>query len=128
MKIKVAVIFGGKSTEHEISIISAVQAMNNMDTEKYDIIPLYLTKNNEFYFGKALRNINEYRNIKSLLEKCQRVILVNDGTKHKILKYPFNLFGKKVLSEFDVAFPIVHGTNVEDGTLQGFLKTFNVPF
>ena len=128
MKIKVAVIFGGKSTEHEISIISAVQAMNNMDTEKYDIIPLYLTKNNEFYFGEALRNINEYRNIKSLLEKCQRVILVNDGTKHKIIKYPFKLFGKKILGEFDVAFPIVHGTNVEDGTLQGFLKTLNVPF
>lgn len=128
MKIKVAVIFGGKSVEHEISIISAVQAMNNMDCEKYEIIPLYLTKNNEFYYGSHLRDINEFRDLKSLLKKSQRVILVNETFKNYIVSYPMKALRKNILSDFDVAFPIVHGTNVEDGTLQGYLKTLNIPF
>lgn len=128
MKIKVAVIFGGKSVEHEISIISAVQAMNNLNQEKYDIIPLYLTKNNQFYYGAHLRDINQYRNINALLKKCQRVILANEPYKNYIVKYPMKAWRKNILSDFDVAFPIVHGTNVEDGTLQGYLKTLNIPF
>lgn len=128
MKIKVAVIFGGKSVEHEISIISAVQAMNNMDDGKYEIIPLYLTKNNEFYYGEPLRDINEYRNLNALLKKCQRVILVNEKYKNFIVKYPMKALRKNILTDFEVAFPIVHGTNVEDGTLQGYLKTLNIPF
>lgn len=128
MKIKVAVIFGGKSVEHEISIISAVQAMNNMDCEKYEIIPLYLTKNNELYYGSHLRDINEFRDLKSLLKKSQRVILVNETFKNYIVSYPMKALRKNILSDFDVAFPIVHGTNVEDGTLQGYLKTLNIPF
>ncbi len=74
MKTRVAVIFGGKSTEHEISIISAVQAMNNMDADKYEIIPLYLSKENEFYTGFRLRDINEYRDLKALISKSRRVI------------------------------------------------------
>ena len=128
MKTKVAVIFGGKSTEHEISIISAVQAMNNMDEDKYEIIPLYLTKDNAFYTGEALRKMDNFRNIKTLLPKCQRVILVNEEFKNYVVRYPSKLFGKNVISEIDVALPVVHGTNVEDGTLQGYLKTLNIPF
>jgi len=128
MKTKVAVIFGGKRTEHEISIISAVQAMNNMDEDKYEIIPLYLTKDNAFYTGEALRKMDNFRNIKTLLPKCQRVILVNEEFKNYVVRYPSKLFGKNVISEIDVALPVVHGTNVEDGTLQGYLKTLNIPF
>ena len=52
MKIKVGVLFGGKSVEHEISIISAIQAIGYLDTEKYDVIPIYVTKNNEFYIAE----------------------------------------------------------------------------
>jgi len=128
MKTKVAVIFGGKSTEHEISIISAVQAMNNMDTEKYEIIPLYLTKDNMFYTGAALRSMDSFRNINTLLPKCQRVILINEKFKNYIVRYPSKLFGKNIISEVDVVLPVVHGTNVEDGTLQGYLKILNIPF
>ena len=128
MKTRVAVIFGGKSTEHEISIISAVQAMNNMDADKYEIIPLYLSKENEFYTGSRLRDINEYRDLKALISKSRRVILVNDKNKNYLVRYPLKALRKNIVSEIDVAFPIVHGTNVEDGTLQGYLKTLNLPF
>ena len=68
MKIKVAVIFGGKSVEHEISIISAVQAMGYMDREKYEVIPLYMTKENAFYAGEDLENIESFKDIPALLK------------------------------------------------------------
>ena len=64
MKLKVAVLFGGKSTEHEISIISAIQAIGYINKEKYDVIPVYMTKNNDFYVGDSIGNIEEYTHIK----------------------------------------------------------------
>ncbi|MDD6526963.1 MAG: D-alanine--D-alanine ligase [Oscillospiraceae bacterium] len=129
MKIKVGVLFGGKSVEHEISIISAIQAIGYLDTEKYDVIPIYVTKNNEFYIGEEIAKIEEYANgIKQLLNKSQRVILVSDENKTKIIKYPFKRFSNPYVDYIDIAFPIVHGTNVEDGTLQGYLKMLNIPY
>ena len=129
MKIKVGVIFGGKSVEHEISIISAIQAMQSLNKEKYDVIPIYITKNNEFYTGTRIGDIDAYRtDVKALLKESQRVLLVNDGKNVKLLRYPQKAFSKPVVGEIDVAFPIVHGTNVEDGTLQGFFKMLNLPY
>ena len=55
MKIKVGVLFGGKTVEHEISIISAIQAMGYLNRDKYDVIPIYITKNNEFYVGENIK-------------------------------------------------------------------------
>ena len=121
MKIKVGVMFGGKSVEHEISIISALQAISSMDSEKYDVIPIYITKNNEFYVGPSVGEIGSYVNIPALLKESTRVILVNDGGLVKLIKYPAKRFGSSYVDYIDVAFPIVHGTNVEDGTLEGFL-------
>ena len=128
MKIKVAVMFGGKSTEHDISIISAVQAMNNMDKSKYEIIPVYITKNNEFYTGEDALKIESFTNIKNLLSKCERVTFVSEGSKLKLVKLKNKLFSKAEISEIDVVFPVVHGTNVEDGTLQGYISMLNVPY
>ena len=83
MKLKVAVLFGGKSTEHEISIISAIQAIGYINKEKYDVIPVYMTKNNDFYVGDSIGNIEEYTHIKELLEKSTQVIFVKEGDKAK---------------------------------------------
>lgn len=128
MKIKVGVMFGGKSVEHEISIISAIQAIGSMDTEKYDVIPIYITKNNEFYVGPSVGEIESYRHIPTLLKESTRVILVNDGGLVKLIKYPAKRFSSSYVDYIDVAFPIVHGTNVEDGTLQGFLSMLDIPY
>ena len=121
-------MFGGKSVEHEISIISAIQAIGSMDTEKYDVIPIYITKNNEFYVGPSVGEIENYRNIPQLLKDSTRVILVNDGGLVKLIRYPAKRFGSLYVDYLDVAFPIVHGTNVEDGTLQGFLTMLDIPY
>lgn len=128
MKIKIGVFFGGQSVEHEVSIISALQAVNNFDRSKYDIIPIYITKRNEFYVGNEIGGIEAYQNIPALLKKSQKVILVNENEKLNLIKYPMKKFGNNIYDYIDIAFPIVHGTNVEDGALQGYLKTLRIPF
>jgi len=129
MKIKLAVMFGGKSTEHEISIISAIQAIGHINAEKYEIIPVYITKNNEFYIGENVGKISSYTNIPKLLKESQKVIFVSrpEGGAD-IVTYPMKAFKKNIVNSIDIAFPIVHGTNVEDGTLQGYLHMLNIPY
>lgn len=128
MKTRVAMLFGGKSVEHEVSVITGIQAIMNMDTDKYEVIPVYMTKENEMYVGDAVGDIEQYKNIDELLKKSQRVIMLNENGKVQLVSYPMKKFGKNTVIEIDVAFPVVHGTNVEDGALQGFLKTVGIPF
>lgn len=128
MKTRVAVLFGGKSVEHEVSVISGIQAILSMDTDKYEVIPVYLTKENEMYIGEEIGKIESYKDIGALLQKSRRVIMVRDGGKVQLIPYPLKKFGKNTPLDIDVAFPIVHGTNVEDGALQGYLKTLGIPF
>ena len=128
MKTTVAMIFGGKSVEHEVSVISGIQAINAMDTDKYDVVPVYMTKKNEMYIGDEIGRIESYKDIGALLAKSQRVILVNDNDKFALTSYPPKKFGKNHTQPVDIAFPVVHGTNVEDGAFQGYLKTIGIPF
>lgn len=128
MKIKVGVIFGGKSVEHEVSIISALQACNALNKEKYDVIPIYMTKSSEMYVGENIGKIESYSDIKSLLKSSQRVILVPNSGKTELYCFPPKKFGNNLYGNIDVVLPVVHGTNVEDGTLQGYLQTIGVPY
>lgn len=128
MKTRVAMMFGGKSVEHEVSIISGIQAIMNMDTEKYEVIPVYMSKKNEMYIGEEIGTMEAYKNIDKLLKTSQRVIFVKEDDKIFLKPYPETWKNKKKAVEIDVVFPVVHGTNVEDGALQGYLKTIGVPF
>ncbi|MBO5868946.1 MAG: D-alanine--D-alanine ligase [Oscillospiraceae bacterium] len=129
MKINVAIIFGGKSVEHEISVISALQAAEYLDREKYNPIPIYITKQGKMYTGEEIGKIESYKSIDKLLQKSKQVILTNEDGKVVMAEYPVKFrLGKKTNTVIDVVLPIVHGTNVEDGTLQGYLKTLGVPF
>ena len=120
-------MFGGKTVEHEVSVISGIQAIMAVDTDKYEVIPVYLTKDNDMYTGSDIGDISAYKDIPALLKRSQRVILVNEGGKAQLVPYPPKMFGPKPV-QIDIAFPVVHGTNVEDGALQGYLKTAGVPF
>ena len=128
MKTKVAVLFGGKSVEHEVSVISGIQAIMAMDKEKYEIIPVYLTKENDMYIGPDIGDIAAYKDIKGLLARSNRVVAVREGGRVRLVQYPHKTFGGMKPVDVDIAFPIVHGTNVEDGALQGFIKTLGIPF
>ena len=81
MKLNVGVIFGGRSLEHEMSIISAVQAMNNIDTDKYDITPIFITKENEWYTGGALRYIETFKDLDLLKRYTKNVNLIKKDGK-----------------------------------------------
>ena len=128
MKTNVAVFFGCRSVEHEVSIISAVQAMRSMNRDKYDIVPIYVTKDGEMYTSDALFTIEEYRDLPSLLKKSEPVTLVrtDGGVVMRYLKNGF--FSKHKDRVIDVAFPIVHGTNCEDGTVQGYFEYLGLPY
>ncbi|MCR5735546.1 MAG: D-alanine--D-alanine ligase [Lachnospiraceae bacterium] len=128
MKTKVAMMFGGKSVEHEVSVISGIQALHAMDTEKYDVIPVYLTKKNEMYIGQDIGEIESYKDIDGLLSRSERVIMVNDKDRVSLVSYPPKMLRKNTSIDIDVVFPVVHGTNVEDGALQGYFKTIGIPF
>ena len=128
MKIQLMVIFGGKSVEHEISVISAIQAIKHINRDKYNVIPVYMTRSQELYAGKNIDVIEAYQDIAKLTKEADRVALVKDGDKVYLVDHPSVRKFRKQKTEIDVAFPIVHGYNVEDGTLQGFLKTLGVPF
>ena len=75
MKTRVAMMFGGKSVEHEVSVISGIQAIMNMDTDKYEVIPVYMTKKNEMYVGDDIGNIDAYKNIPELLYSANAFIV-----------------------------------------------------
>ncbi len=127
-KIRVAVLFGGKSVEHEISIISGLQALYAFDTDKYEPVAVYITKNGEMYADGLVSEIEAYADIQKLVCSATRVNLVKDNNKFFLVRYPSKMFVKDVLCEVDVAFPVVHGTNVEDGTLQGYLHSIGIPY
>ena len=128
MKINLAVLFGGRSVEHEVSVISAVQAMASMDKEKYNIVPVYMTKKSEFWTGEKLFDINSFKDIPALLKECTECVFVRSEGKVQLIRQKMKKFGSNVISDIDIAFPIVHGTNVEDGALQGYLQTLDLPY
>ena len=126
MRIKVGVIFGGESVEHEVSIITAIQAMNKIDEEKYEIVPIYITKDREWFTGDMLKDIEVYQDLNLIKRYSTNVVLYYKNGSY-VLQKKNGLF-KSVVKEIDIAFPIVHGTNVEDGVLQGYLQTIGIPF
>lgn len=125
MKLRLGVIFGGESVEHEVSIISAIQAMKNLDEEKYEIIPIYIGKDREWYTGKLLKNIEIYSDIELLKKYAKNVVLTNRKNNFVLIK---KTGIKRIVDYVDLILPIVHGTNVEDGTLQGFLELIGIPY
>ncbi len=128
MKKKLGVIFGGNSVEHEISIITALQAMENMDRTKYDILPIYITKNGAFYTSEDFFKVDIFKAMETIPSKYAEVILTKRDKELVIQTKAKKLFKDNVISTVDMLMPIVHGTNVEDGTLQGFIETLDVPY
>ena len=126
MKIKLAVIFGGCSVEHEVSIITAIQAMNNIDTKKYDIIPIYIDKKGIWYSGAMLRDIKIFNDLDLMKRYAKEVVLYKRDNEF-ILQSKRGLL-RKDITTVDLVLPIMHGTKGEDGNLQGYLETVGIPF
>lgn len=126
MKIKVGVIFGGETVEHEVSIITAVQAMEFMDKDKYEVIPIYIDKNRVWYTGEMLKEMSVYRDFNNLKRYAKRVVLLKKDNRF-CLQTTHGIF-KREITDLDIAFPIVHGKGVEDGSIAGYLEMVGIPY
>lgn len=126
MKIKVGVIFGGRTVEHEVGIISALHAMEFFDLEKYEVIPIYLTKDNLWYTSDKLNDINSFKNLDNINDIAENVVLIKKNGEFVLKNLNFLKFKKDIV--VDVIFPILHGKGVEDGVLAGHLKMIGIPF
>ncbi len=124
-KLKVAVIFGGKSPEHEVSIITAVQAMANMPKE-YEIIPIYVSKTGELFSGDKLKSIDTYQNMPLLEQMAERVALPSSPATITLTPTTQSFF-KKTGKPFDVIFPCFHGGVGEGGWIQGLAEFYGIP-
>ena len=125
MKLKIGVIFGGKSLEHEMSIITALQAMENIDTDKYEVIPIYITKDLIWYSSGCLRYIDSFNNYNLIEKYATKVNLINKNGRF-ILQTTGLL--KREFTELHLVIPMVHGAGVEDGAIQGYLEMIGIPY
>ncbi len=125
MRLNIGIIFGGKSVEHEISIISAIEAMGYADENKYKIVPIYIDKDNTWYTGEHLKSITNFRDIDLVKRYAKKVALVRVDKSFVLQK--LGMF-KKNLCVIDIVVPIGHGAYLEDGSLQGYLNMLGVPY
>lgn len=130
MKTNIGVFFGGRSTEHEISVISASQAMHAINRDKYDVTPIYISKQGKYYTGDALFDVANYRDIPSLIAKCTEVYMKPVYGDYNLYRSkPTGMFGSKApVTTLDVVIPVLHGSNVEDGIFEGVLETIGIPY
>lgn len=126
-KTKIAVIFGGISVEHDISIITGVQTINALDKTKFQVFPIYITKTGEWYYSQEFFDISIFKNISNSnnfsTKNCSRVNLSTDG-------FLCEVKNKKQIKKvkLDFCFLCTHGGVGENGALQGLLEMCNIPY
>lgn len=127
-KLRVGVLFGSRSVEHEVSIVTAMQVFANIDREKYEVIPIYVDKKGIWNLGKDLDKIDSFKSLELLAKNKLVEFKMPDKVGSKALS-PVNsgLLGHKP-EELDIIMPMVHGTYGEDGTLQGLLEMVGMPY
>ncbi len=133
-KIQLGVIFGSRSCEHEVSIISGVQLARSADKNKYDIWPIYIARDGRWYTGEKLLDIHTYTPFDPYAKGITRVTLDMTAGSGALISYEQEkgLFAKGVVpvtvAKLDCVIPVMHGLHGEDGTLQGLLELANIPY
>ena len=125
MKLSIGVIFGGNSLEHELSILTAVQAMDNIDKERYEVVPIYIAKDFTMYTGGMLRYIDSYKDFNLINRYATKINLINK--KGRFILQTSGII-KREYKEIHLAFPMVHGKNTEDGSIVGYLEILGIPY
>lgn len=130
-KIKVGIFFGGPSTEHEVSIITGVQAINNLDKDKFEPIPVYISKQGGWFTGSGLSKIDIYKDLSSIPKVAKSAFITPDPNIKGLLNNPLknkSLFAKASVEKIDVALLCFHGNLGENGSVQGVLEMANIPY
>lgn len=123
-KLVIGLFFGGRSVEHEVSVITALQAFENLDQDKYEIIPIYVSKEEKFYINEKFLDIKNYQDLDHLLLSSTEVVVGKKNGQGGLLS--LGLFSKLV--PIDVAFPLFHGSFGEDGAIQGLFEIYQIPY
>ncbi|MFN8418062.1 MAG: D-alanine--D-alanine ligase family protein [Anaerolineae bacterium] len=129
-KQTVAVIFGSRSVEHDVSVVTAQQVIRALDPNKYEVLPIYITRDGKWLTGPLLTDIKTFQNdnLEELMGIKETIIPPSTGYKGVITPPVAGYLARNVLKKIDVAFPVVHGTHGEDGTLQGVFEMADVPY
>ena len=132
-KIQLGVAFGSRTCEHEVSIISAVQLMLNVNREKYDVIPVYISQKGEWFTGEPLKDIKTFTPFDPFRKGILPVHLDLTAGSGALLHYvpPKGLLGggkEEVVARLDAVIPVMHGLHGEDGSLQGVLELAGIPY
>jgi D-alanine-D-alanine ligase len=128
-KTTVGVIFGGRSVEHDVSVVTAHQIIRAFDPEFYDIVPVYISRDGKWYTGDPLLDLKNYKDEIISHQGVQNVILSPGVQHHGLIVNPTaGRFSKSEVRRLDVVFPAIHGTHGEDGTLQGLLEMADIPY
>ena len=127
----IGVIYGSRTCEHDVSIISALQAAQALDKKKYNVTYIYIGREGTWYTGEALADVKFYEHFDP--EKVTRVLPAGENSKLVLYHLPekkkfFGGVAAERVAVLDVVMPVLHGLNGEDGTLQGMLELFDVPY
>ena len=123
---KLGVIFGGVTCEHDVSVVSGLQLIENVNKNKYEVVPIYIHSNGEWYTGAELLDAKIYKAFDKYESNLKKAII--PPNKKGLLVFEKGFFAKTKLIELDVVIPAMHGMNGEDGTLQGLLELANIPY
>lgn len=124
-KLRVGIIFGGRSCEHEVSLASAISVMAHLDTEKYEMVPIGITRTGQWIRGASpAAMLTEAQGQKALVEELPVGMMKVAAQERQLTRMPESI----LLSSLDVIFPVLHGTYGEDGAIQGLLDMANIPY
>ncbi len=125
---KIGVVFGGKSVEHEVSVITGMQVIENMDRTKYEVVPIYITKEGKWLTGDSLKEYSTFK--KGDFKDAKEILISPNHGDNNLYAHPdtVGLFGKKIIDKIDIVFPALHGTYGEDGSIQGLFELMNIPY
>jgi D-alanine-D-alanine ligase len=128
-KTTVGVIFGGRSVEHDVSIVTGHQVLRAFDPERYEVVPIYIDRDGRWFTGDPLLELKNFSDEVTSYKGVQDAI-ISPGIQHHglIINPTAGRFEKSQIRRLDVVFPTVHGTHGEDGTLQGLLELADIPY
>ena len=126
----IAVIFGGRSVEHDVSIVTGHQIMSAFPADRYEVVPVYISRDGRWFTGDALAEIDSFKDDDILHRNGVRAcFLPPDARYHGLIIDPLaGRFSKSELRRIDVAFPALHGSHGEDGSIQGLFELADIPY
>jgi len=129
-KLIVGVIFGGRSVEHDVSVVTGQQVMRAFDPERTNVVPIYIDRDGRWFTGDPLRDLKNFENALSSQAGIVPCALSPSIQHHGLIVNPMpsGLFAKSTIQRLDVVFPALHGSHGEDGTVQGVLELADIPY